>query len=366
MSKIMLFAPFLIVGALIRTSAQTIQTFPDPTYRLADVKHKQAKSGVRVGPGNSITIMSGQGTPTTINVLAFSGDGRFLAAGKDFGRVAVWDVVSRQFVCAVETGEGIVTAVAVSKDGQWLATAGQGDNFRAKLWHLPDGKLVRTYDYFDGFLHTLAFGPNGKWLVAWSNDVKTHVLDTTQDKQVLVMDGVFSPLLSADGQTLLTVSRAEFDVWNTSNWTKLRSLPRPADFAVPLALDTQAETFVIASSGEFRLMRLTDGSLLPNSPKPELPKFNPSAGGFASFRPGTPLLFGHSDDRLWAWNSETGQTCVSGMMYSESGALSPDGLLLVGSKDNSIFAQNAGAGGVWLWNTDELTMKCFGGELSVR
>ena len=358
-SIIRLFALLLASSISCATIAQTVPGFPKHSFELVDAKHKQGKSGVQIGPGNSITIISGQGTPTSINVLAFSGDDTLLAAGKDFGRVVVWDVSQRKFICAVNTGEGIVTAVAVSKDGRWLATAGQEDSFRVKLWHLPDGKLLRTYDYFGGFVHSLAFGPDGKWIVAWSNDGKSHVLDTTQEKQLLVLDEMFSPLLSSDGQTLMTVSRANYVVWNTSNWNKVRTLPRPADFALPLALNTQAGTFVVASSGEFRLMRLDDGSQLPNSPKPELPRFNPSAGGFAAFRTGTPLLFGHSDDRLWAWNSETGQTCVSAMMYSESGILSPDGSLLAGAKDNSIFAQDSGETGVWLWNTDHLIADCF-------
>jgi WD40 repeat protein len=360
MSSIRWFALLLASSISCATIAQTVPGFPKPSFELADAKHRQGKSGVQIGPGNSITIVSGQGTPTTINVLAFSDDNKLLAAGKDFGRVAVWDVPQRKFICAVDTGEGIVTAVAVSKNGQWLATAGQGDSFRAKLWHLPDGKLLRTYDYFGGFVHSLAFGPDGKWIVAWSNDGKSHVLDATQDKQLLVLDEMFSPLLSSDRQTLMTVNKANYVVWNTSDWSKVRTLPRPANFALPLALNTQAGTFVVASSGGFRLLRLTDGSLLPNSPKPELPSFNPSAGGFAAFRTGTPLLFGHSDDRLWAWNSETGQTCVSAMMYSESGTLSADGSLLAGAKDNSIMAQNSGETGVWLWDTDRLTAECFG------
>jgi WD40 repeat protein len=360
MASIRLFALFLASSFSCVTIAQSASDFPKPSFELADAKHKQGKSGVQMGPGNSITIVSGQGTPTTINVLAFSGDGKLLAAGKDFGRVVVWDVSQRKFICALDTGEGIVTAVGVSKDGQRLVTAGQGDSFHVKLWSLPDGKLLRTYDDFSGYVHSLTFGPDGTWFVAWSNDGKSHVLDTTQGKQLLVMDGMFSPLLSSDGQTLMTVSRTDFVVWNTADWSKVRTLPRPADFALPLALDTQAGTFVVSSSGRFRLMRLADGSLLPNSPKPELPRFNPSAGGFAAFRTGTPLLFGHSDDRLWAWNSDTGQTCLSAMMYSESGVLSADGSLLVGAKDNSILAQNSGETGVWLWNTDHLTEDCFG------
>lgn len=359
MASIRLFALLLASSLSCAAIAQSVPEFPKPSFELADAKHKSGKSGVQIGPGNSITIVSGQGTPTAINVLSFSGNGKLLAAGKDFGRAVVWDVASQKFICAIDTGEGIVTAVAISKDGQQLATAGQGDGFRVKLWSLPDGKLLRTYDYFAGFVHSLAFGPDGKWIVAWSNDGKTHVFDTTQEMQILVMDGMFSPLLSGDGQTLMTVSRTDYVIWKTADWSKVRTLPRPTDFALPLAINTQAGTFVVSSSGRFRLMRLDDGSVLPNSPKPELPRFNPSAGGFASFGIGTPPLLGHSDDRLWAWNSETGETCVSPMMYSESGAFSSDASLLVGANDNSILAQNSREGGVWAWKTDHLIDECF-------
>jgi len=80
---------------------------------LRDAKHKEQKSGVQLGPGNTLTIQQGVGTPTTINVLSFGKDGTLLAAGKDFGRVVVWDVVNRKFLCAIETGQGIVRAVAI-------------------------------------------------------------------------------------------------------------------------------------------------------------------------------------------------------------------------------------------------------------
>src|ERR1700704_3773801 len=119
----------ITVGAAL---AQSVVTFPLPDTILADVKHKEPKSGVQLGPGHTLTIQSGVGTPTTINVLAFSKDGKLLAAGKDFGRVIVWDFPSRKFLCAVDTGQGIVHAVAISADGQLMATGGEGDAFSLK------------------------------------------------------------------------------------------------------------------------------------------------------------------------------------------------------------------------------------------
>lgn len=350
---------FFVVGVALRViAAQAVPSFPPPDTILADVKHKEPKSGVHLGPGNTLTIQSGVGTPTTINVLAFSKDSRLLAAGKDFGRVVVWDVRSRKFLCAVDTGQGIVHAVALSADGQLMATGGDGDRFSLKLWHLPDGKLVRTYSYFNGYVHTAAFSPAGTWMVVSDNAAVTHVLDISTDKQLVELKDTYAPLLSPQGDILMTVSKSDFTLWSTSDWRQKGTLPRSPAYAIPLALNPEADSFVITSSGVFRLLRLSTGEPLPSSPKPELPKFNGAAGGFAAVGTNN-TIFGHSDDRLWVWSITTGQTCVSDLMYSESGSLSPDGTLLVGAKDNSILSQTRSGEGVWIWDTSKLAAKCL-------
>lgn len=350
---------FLLLAVMVRDSvAQSVASFPAPDTILADVKHKEPKSGVQLGAGNTLTIQSGVGTPTTINVLAFSKDSKLLAAGKDFGRVVVWDLPSRKVLCAVDTGQGIVHAVALSADGQLMATGGDGDRFSLKLWHLPDGKLVRTYNYFNGYVRTAVFSPAGTWIVVSDNAAVTHVLDVTVDKQLAELKDMHSPLLSPQGDILMTVSKANFTLWATSDWTQKRTLPRSPAYAIPLALNPEADSFVITSSGIFRLLRLSTGEPLPNAPNPELPKFNGAAGGFAAFGTSN-AVFGHSDDRLWAWNTSNAQTCVSDLMYSESGSLSQDGTILAGAKDNSILAQTRSGEGVWIWDTSKLAAKCF-------
>jgi WD40 repeat protein len=349
---------FLISCPVVTALGQSVASFPFPNVKLVDAKHKEPKSGVQIGPGNTITIQQGVGTPSAINVLSFTQDGKLLAAGKDFGRVVVWDVPERTFLAAVEGHQGIVHAVAISPDGQLLATAGEGDGFNIKLWHLPDGKLINTYQNISGYVQTLAFGPSGTWFVLSDNTGKTRVLDVTTGKQLVDLGGSYWPILSPDGSTLMTITGTEFLLWKTSDWTKQRTLPSSPGFAMPLALNPQSDSFIITFSGIFRLARLSSGELLPNLPAPSLPKFNLAAGGFASFVPATPLVFGHSDDRLWVWDSSTGQTCVSELMYSESGALSPDGTILAGAKDNSFLAQTRSGVGAWLWDTKQLAAKC--------
>ncbi|HMD30547.1 MAG TPA: WD40 repeat domain-containing protein, partial [Candidatus Acidoferrales bacterium] len=307
----------------------------------------------------TITIQPGVGTPTTINVLSFREDGTMLAAGKDFGRVVVWDVVNRKFMGAVETGQGIVRAVAIAPDGQTLATGGGDGKFSLALWSLPDCKPIKSYDSFHGWIHSLEFGPAGEWLVVSDNSGTTQVIEPGSGKLLLELKEAHSPVLSLDGAVLLTANATEFTFWKTSDWSKLRTLPRAPKFAFPLALDVQGDSFLVAAGAEFRLARATTGELLPDAPSLPLPKFNIAAGGFGAIDGGVPdLVFGHSDARLWAWNRRTGRTCVSEVLYSEAGVLSPDGRMLAGARDNSFFAQDKSPDGVLLWDTARIAEAC--------
>lgn len=347
-----------LFASLIPTFVRAAGSFPRRDATLVDKRHKEPKSGVQIGPGDTITIQQGVGTPSTINVLSFSDDGKLLAAGKDFGRTVVWDVPGRKFLCAVEGHQGIVHAVALSPDGRFLATAGERDGFSVKLWRLTDGKLIKTFKHFDGYIRTMAFGPKGAWLLLSDNAGMVHIVDVATGKHIRDLQDTFAPVLSPDGQTLMAVNKKGFTLWRTSDWTEQRTLPRSPANAIPLALNLQANDFVVTSSGGFRLVSLSTGEVMPNLPSPALPEFNLAAGGFAAFGVGTPLILGHSGDRLWVWDINTSKTCVSGFMYSESGALSPNGTILAGAKDNSIFARALSGSGVWLWDTGKLATKC--------
>jgi WD40 repeat protein len=354
-----LFCLLVLTSLAEVVAAQSFKTFPSANVLLTDAKHKEPKSGVQTA-GNTITIQSGIGTPTTINVLAFSKDGKLLSAGKDFGRVVVWDIVQKKFLCASDTGQGIVTAVAISPDGASLITSGQGDQFSIKLWHLPDCSFVRSYSGSKGFVHSLTFGTDGKWVIASDNSGAAYAIDIASGKRLVDLKDARAAVLSPDGNLLIALSNGTFASWITSDWQTQGTIPRPTPTAMPLAVNQQTDSLVIASSsGNFQLVRLSTGELLATAPSQPLPKYNAAAGGFAAFDSASPnLLFGHSDGRLWAWDTRTGQTCVSEVLYSESGTLSSDGSILAGSKDNSFFAQSKAPDGVMLWDTKNLATKC--------
>ena len=333
---------------------------PPPDSILYDAKHKEPKSGVEIH-GNEIVIRSGVGTPTTINVLSFSRDGKLLAAGKDFGRVVVWDVTQRSFLCAIETGQGIVNAVAISPDDQILATNGTKGDSGIKLWHLPDGTLLRNLGAESSAVLKLIFGPDASSLIVAENNAVTYVLDTVSGERKLDLSGEWAPTLSMDGKTLMAVSKTDLILRSMNDWQKQKTLPKLTKYVIPLALDTRLDAYIYGDATDgnsFVAVRLSTGEILPNPRTVKLPQFNPSTGYFASLDPSSGLVFGHSEGRLWVWDIKTGRTCTSKILYSESGALSPDGSLLVGAIDNSIMAQDKVKPGVGIWETSAIRKSC--------
>ena len=161
---------------------------PAPNLILHDAKHRELKRGVELN-GNSLIIRSGVGDPTTIHVLSFSRDGKLLAAGKDFGRVVLWDVTQRSFLRALDTRQGIVRAIAISPDNQLIATAGSDEDLDIELWHLADGKLQKTFRVGHPAVQKLAFGPDASSLLVAENNGVTCLLDTISGTRKREMPG---------------------------------------------------------------------------------------------------------------------------------------------------------------------------------
>jgi WD40 repeat protein len=346
-------------ACLLKSTAIGQSTLPVPDKILFDAKHKEQKSGVESN-GNVITIRTGVGTPSSINVLSFSRDGKLLAAGKDYGRVVIWDMSTGAVIHVIDSGQGIVSAVAISPDNQVIATAGSEKNPTIALWNLTTGKILRTFDVSNPVVQRLEFAPDGRSLIVRENGT-AYVLDTVSGSQKVDLSGERLPVLSSDGKTLMTVQGANFILRSSTDWTVLKTFPKPAKYAWPLALDTQQDIYIYGDSTEkqgFIAARISSNSPLQEKRQIVLPQFNPSAGFFAAISPSSDIVFGHSGGRLWGWNVNTGKTCVSQVLYSESGQLSSDGRFLVGAIDNGFLSKDKIKPGVEIWDVLSLIKAC--------
>jgi WD40 repeat protein len=102
--------------------------------------------------------------------VAFSADGRVLAAGGADGRVHAWDGDGQPPLATLGPPAGPVRAVAVSPDGRTVAAAGAEET---RVWDLASPDQARP---LGGRSNRLAFTPDGR------------LLSASQDDEILVWD----------------------------------------------------------------------------------------------------------------------------------------------------------------------------------
>ena len=116
-----------------------------------------------------------------VSVIAFSGDGKLLAAGDDSGAMRIWDIVKRQELATFMGHRDSVTALAFTADGRTLASGGGPRDATVKLYSMS---AMRE-------LLTLTHEP--------SPTSETHAFQGSED-------GIYQLFFSADGKALITHS----------------------------------------------------------------------------------------------------------------------------------------------------------------
>jgi WD40 repeat protein len=141
--------------------------------------------------------------------VAFSPDGKTLAAGTFDSTLRLWDVTTGQERAVLKVPwEGVsVNAVVFSPDGKTLASAWADATVR--LWDVVSGEehaaLLRHH-----WVNAVAFSPDGKTLVSSSDDGTVRLWDVAaagiEKATFRPAPGVRSVAISPDGQTLASAS----------------------------------------------------------------------------------------------------------------------------------------------------------------
>jgi WD40 repeat protein len=144
-------------------------------------------AGPRGGPGTWLlgpdpwtAALSARVNSAALGAVAFSPDGRLLAAGSlavlpTNNRVTVWDSHSGKQVRAFTGHVGWVYGVAFSPDGRLVASGGADRTVR--LWESATGRAVLTLRGHDATVFRVAFSPDGNRLASASFDGSVRVWD---------------------------------------------------------------------------------------------------------------------------------------------------------------------------------------------
>jgi WD40 repeat protein len=106
--------------------------------------------------------------PRLLLCMAFSPDGRFLAAGTSRGRVALWSCESLRLQLLFTGHREAVSTVAFAPDGRWLASASLDG--LVKVWDRVTGQEKATLEGHQKAVRALAFSPCGHMLATGSSD----------------------------------------------------------------------------------------------------------------------------------------------------------------------------------------------------
>ena len=116
--------------------------------------------------------------------LSFTPDGRFLAAAGVDRIVYFWDTRTWKLVHKLTGQPEMINAMAFSADGRLLATGGSNDISETHpvsilLWDVASAKNVATLQVPHA-VYSVAFSPDGKWLVAGSGEKSVRMWELRQ------------------------------------------------------------------------------------------------------------------------------------------------------------------------------------------
>jgi tetratricopeptide (TPR) repeat protein/putative NADH-flavin reductase len=271
-----------------------------------------------------------------VRAVAFSNDGRLLAAGFLHGTLQVWEAGSGRKLHANTAHGASVVSVAFSPNHLWLAS-GSRDN-TIKLWEADTGAELQTLRGHKAEVSAVAFSPDGQWLVSGSHDrtIKRWRVVTGREAETLAGHDlqVTAALFTPDGQTIVSASwDRTIRLWNVASGRTLRTLTGHTKGVASLAVSPDGR--LLASGGEDARVKLWDLKT-----GEELQSFNEHGNSVTSvaFSPDGQLLAAGCLGRIVVvWQLDTGEA-VKRLRYDNisynSVAFSPQGQwLALGSRD---------------------------------
>jgi len=271
-------------------------------------------------------LLTCQGHHHWVCSIAFSPDGQTLISGSVDKTVKLWDVNTGDCLQTFEGHRDWLVSVAFSPLGLIVASSSVDRTIR--LWDLQTGKCLRILEEHQHWVCSIAFSPDGQTLISGSDDktLKLWNIGTGDCLKTLKghTSGVRGVAFSPDGQTVVSGSQDHtVKLWNLTNERCVRTLAGHTNEIRCVSFSPDGQS--VASSSFDRTLRLWDwqtGQCLKTLQGHTAPVRS------VSFSPdGQMVASGSADQSVRLWNRQTGECLKTFQGYTNfvlSVAFSPD------------------------------------------